>query len=232
MKTLILLFIAIHIQTASGLRQPGQTHRHTTKACICKDARINGGWCPSCLVGYVAGVKIKSEMLFETIDAHGHDILPASFKCPLCQAALRTNGYCSRCRMGFVDQKAYLSPLTYYIATGRVVDRSKLSCERCRTNSGTRGWCDQCKVGMMGSVAIESRTEFDKAKIEFDRLLRAVRMLAECETCATALMTGGRCTKCKISYKLKEPTAKPSDEQLPSEPKHEVDEPREESSEQ
>ena len=41
--------------------------------CTCVAAKLSNAWCESCKVGYLAGLRIPSERLFDTLDAHGHD---------------------------------------------------------------------------------------------------------------------------------------------------------------
>jgi hypothetical protein len=180
----------------------------TATDCTCTAARLKNGWCEPCRVGYVASVEVRSRMLFETLDAHGHDIDPASIECGSCQAALKTDGFCDRCRWGFVDKKLYFSRLTYYLARGEVKDVSKLTCRTCAKNAtkvklplDPHRWCEQCKVGMVGNTAFKEKKDFDAASRELDRLLRAVRAAQRCEYCGVTLFMDSTCPKCNITYK-------------------------------
>lgn len=168
--------------------------------CSCAVNRIKGGWCEPCNVGYLASVRLESKMLFETLDAHGHDIDPSRFQCETCKAAIKSGGFCDSCRMGFVRGQAYLSRLTYHLARGVAHDPSTLECANCRKLSQSLGWCDRCKVGFIGNVAIADKAEFQRAAPEFQRFLDARKMLSTCETCAVALFAGGYCPICKKSY--------------------------------
>lgn len=170
--------------------------------CTCASARPRGGWCDACKVGYLAGIKIPSYALFEAIDAHGHDVKPDRIQCASCQWAMATDGYCERSRMGFVNKQAYLSRLTYELARGKPTSVDQLTCAACRAHAGRYGWCEACERGMIGNVAIRDRQDFAKTTVEFRRLLQAIRKLADCETCAVALFTGGTCMKCGISYTI------------------------------
>jgi hypothetical protein len=176
--------------------------------CTCAAARLANGWCDPCAIGYVASVEVRSKMLYEFLDAHGHDIKPASIECGSCQAALETDGFCERCRWGFVDKKLYFSRLTYQLARGEVKDVSKLTCRACAKNAAKaklpldpHRWCEQCKVGMVGNVAFKEKKDFEAASRELDRLLRAVRATQRCEQCAVALMQDATCLACGITYK-------------------------------
>ena len=185
---------------------------HAPEDCTCAKVEHDGGWCAACEVGYVAGVKIKSAMLFEAADAHAHDIIPERIRCETCKKAMASDGYCERSRMGFVDRQAYLSRLTYHVAKGRATKPANLACGTCRKNAKRTGWCDACQRGMIGYIAIDRHDDFVEAAKAYRRLLEAVRKLAECETCAVALFTGGRCLKCNVSYGERQPTDKPRNE--------------------
>jgi hypothetical protein len=146
-------------------------------------------------------------MLYELLDAHGHDIIPDSIECQSCQAALKTDGLCEECRWGFVDKKLYFSPLTYYLARGEVKDVATLTCRSCAANAAKlrlpldpNRWCDRCGIGMVGNVAFKDKKEFDAASRELDRLLRANRIADHCEFCAMALFQDTTCPKCNIAY--------------------------------
>lgn len=179
----------------------------TEPACICQSVRNTGGWCKACKVGYVAGVKIESALVFEALDAHGHDIDPDSIECPSCQRVLKTDGFCEHCRMGFVHGKAYMSRLTYHVAKGRIKDVDKIACPKCRKNAKSIGWCKACHVGMMGPVAIENEADFQRAKEAYTILRKAIEATKRCEICAAAIVTDGRCPKCNIRYKGGDPVA-------------------------
>ena len=62
-------------------------HPDRLKPCRCAPAKLHNGWCRPCAVGYVAGVKIKSHLLFEDLDAHGHQFDPAMIECESCHQA-------------------------------------------------------------------------------------------------------------------------------------------------
>ncbi len=177
--------------------------------CVCAVARLKGGWCPACKVGYLASVRITSEMLFEALDAHGHDFDPAAITCLTCQKAMTDGGYCDQCRMGFVHGQAYLSRLTYHLARGEARDPKGIACPKCRKNSQQAGWCDDCKIGMIGNVATADKKEYEDTLREFQRLLKAIQMIPRCESCAVAMFTGGTCPSCKISYKDGKPREDP-----------------------
>jgi hypothetical protein len=201
------------------LALPGVTAPPPGPDCTCAASRLENGWCGPCGVGYVASVEMRSQMLFEVLDAHGHDIDPGSIECKSCQLALKSDGFCTQCRWGFVDKKLYFSRLTYLLARGEVKDVAKLACRTCALNAAKtklpldpNRWCDRCQVGMVGNVAFKDRKEFDAASKELDRLLRAIRIADHCEFCAMALFQDSTCPKCNIAYEGgKKVAAKPAD---------------------
>ncbi len=151
------------------------------------------GWCRDCDAGFVAGYRVPSRALFETLDAHGHEIDVASLRCDSCRAAVKSDGFCSRCRRGYVDEMAYLSRLTYHVARGKARDVDTIGCDRCRENVRDHGWCQRCQVGMVRHFEVPRREDFEPALAAFRNLEAALAVLPSCERCATATFTGGRC---------------------------------------
>ncbi len=179
--------------------------------CTCAVTRMKGGWCTECKVGHLASVRVESESLFEILDAHGHHINPATIRCTSCAIAIKSEGFCERCGMGYVDGLAYVSMLTYQIAKGTPLDPTTIACRKCVTHASGFGWCDTCKVGMIGNVAIRDKRDYEHASKAFEKLLIANETAKKCETCALAIVTDSTCPKCKITYKdgKKRPTADP-----------------------
>ena len=177
--------------------------------CTCKAARLNGGWCSECNVGYVAAVGIESADLFEALDAHGHEIDPQRIECSSCQKALRSDGFCERCRMGFVKKQAYLSRLTYHLALGKQTAAENITCKTCTDLAGKTGWCDKCRIGWIGFVSTDRKKDYAKAARAYAIVVAAVKMLQKCDTCAVAMVTGARCPSCNLFYKDGKPTEPP-----------------------
>ena len=92
---------------------------HSPHTASCEEARRINGWCDAENAGYVASVQIRSRFLYEVLDAHGHEIIPAKVTCETCRKALTTDGYCPAHKMGFVHGEAFMSPLTYHLARAR-----------------------------------------------------------------------------------------------------------------
>lgn len=170
-------------------------------ACRCGVFRLEGGWCSACEIGYLAGVRIESELLFEVLDAHGHDIDPRAIRCGICKEAIESDSFCDKCRIGWIGKRAYMSRLTYHLTKGETRVLASIKCATCNEGAAKGGWCEKCRVGMIGNVAITDKADFDRALKEYRRLLVAVRLSSHCEMCAVALMSNGTCTMCKKTYK-------------------------------
>jgi hypothetical protein len=179
--------------------------------CACEAAKALNTWCDACKVGYVAGIRIESALLYEELDAHGHDIDPDRIECPSCRKALAADGFCHRCNIGFVNEQAYLSKLAYNLALGERVDPDSLTCETCRRNAGRYGWCDRCHVGMVGNVRIRDRGQYARAVVAYETVLAAIERLPKCWICAAAMINDGYCVKCRIRYR----DGKPVEPQTP-----------------
>lgn len=173
--------------------------------CECVVGRLENGWCKPCRVGYVAGFPMKSPMLWEALDAHGHDIDPQKIECANCQKQMTQDGFCEPCKWGFVGGQLYFSRLTYLLAQGS--PQSSYSCKSCETSSKDHGWCQACAVGMIGNVRIPDQKVYLAAIPQLQKLKAAIAMLKECHFCAAALFLDGRCHKCRVQYRDGKPTA-------------------------
>lgn len=169
-------------------------------ACVCDEVRTTNGWCPRCDTGYVAGVEVESEQLFETLDPHGHDLAFSTIRCESCRAAMGPDGWCDSCRMGYVRGQVYFTPLTHAYAKGRVVDPGAHGCQRCVANSASLGWCEDCHRGLVGVVAFYDRDTFALIERERRTLVAAIAKVPDCEQCACAMVVHGTCPRCLINY--------------------------------
>lgn len=167
----------------------------------CAAARLTNLWCEACNVGYVAGVRFDSRMLFEAVDAHGHDLVLSTISCPTCKAEMERDGFCDTCRRGWIRKQAYYSRLTYRLAQGRALDPAAISCPACRQNATRYGWCGRCGVGMVGNVAISDRAAFDDGCRGFELMLAAIDASRRCKTCALAVLNDAKCFACGLTYR-------------------------------
>ena len=167
----------------------------------CEEAKRTDGWCREANVGYVASLAIRSPLLYEALDAHGHAVDPSAVACGTCRAALKSDGFCADHRMGYVGGEAYLSPLTYHLARGRAIDPAAITCRACRRHTRGIGWCDRHRIGIVGRVALEDRREFDDLVKAYRVLEDAIRISERCETCAAAMVAEGYCPVHRLKYK-------------------------------
>lgn len=208
----LALLLAMGILLIAGWRSlggrqvsPGTDARSAT-TCTCEEARAGNGWCEACERGYVAAREIRSRMLFEALDAHGHDLDPAIMSCTTCRRLREEGGFCESCRFGWVDGQAYMSRLTFHLARGRP---RALSCAACRDPERPAGWCDSCARGWTGNVSFSDPDDYRDAKREFARLEAAIEASSRCETCALVLLVDGKCPYCGITYRDGEATPGP-----------------------
>jgi hypothetical protein len=173
----------------------------TAVAADCEEAKRTNAWCAAADAGYVASVEIRSRMLYEALDAHGHVIDPKGLTCEACRKARDTDGFCPAHRMGFVAGLAYLSPLTYQLARARVVDPAAITCPACREHTRGIGWCDEHGLGIAGRFALDDRASFETLREAHRILLLAVEVSARCETCAAAMVADGYCPAHRIQYR-------------------------------
>lgn len=126
--------------------------------CSCEQERLRNGWCEACRIGYVAATEIRSKELYDTLDAHGHDVDVAGLACSDCRDAARADGFCGTHGRGFVGGRAYLSRLAYHLARGEteaVQDELALvaravetaaRCELCAAAMVLDGTCPACRL--------------------------------------------------------------------------------------
>ena len=188
---------------------PAPAEETPEAACTCEAARVDTGWCERHAVGYVASVPIRSRLLYETLDAHGHTLDLDAFNCATCREAIREDGFCERDRIGFVGTLAYFSRLTYELARGEKRHPSEIACPVCRENAGSHGWCETHGVGMIGAVQMKDRRGYDAAAAALGILIAAGEMAATCEDCAVAMITDSLCARHRISYREGKAVAAP-----------------------
>lgn len=200
-----LFFFAILIAILAPPQGRGHTEDPPAEVpCSCDILRRSNGWCRQCRVGYVAGARIESHVLFDALDLRGHPVDIPSLECEGCRQAASKNSICARCGWGIAGGKVYSSKLTYYLALAQQ-ESDPIECDSCRTCSSGAGWCESCGRGWTGSFAYRDRRVYEAAAREYALLKLAVRTLDRCETCAVARYFGSRCPACGIEYRDGEP---------------------------
>ena len=178
----------------------GGAESPTPGTCACAQAIDSDGWCDVHGLGYIGSVEITSARLYETLDAHGHEVDPETFTCATCRRAIELQGFCDVHRVGFLGGQAYFSRLSYLLARAERIDASTIVCATCRGHLGGRGWCEACGMGLVGRIVIRDRASYD----EVDRALAIVESAGQtasrCEHCAVAMVTDTTCPYCGIRY--------------------------------
>ena len=173
------------------------THPPQLTCADCRAALPVNGWCTVCEIGYVAAVRIRSHLMHEMLDAHGHDITDWTHDCLDCAERIETDGFCSLCGFGFVDGKLYFTALTWSLGLGLVIDLAANDCAVCRDRSAGSWWCDECRRGIVGNVAFTDEKKFERAQTEYRRLVAALTSLERCEACAISQFQGIECPDCR-----------------------------------
>ncbi len=200
------------LQSSASLNHAAQHPSFDPNApCTCDTAKYVNGWCHKCNVGFIAGHRVESALLFETLDAHGHLVDLSQVECESCQTAIKSNGFCTRCGRGYVDGLTYFSRLTHGLAQGMALDQASVTCELCRSHFDQTGWCDACGSGrgIVGNVAISDRKTFEVTAGEYKLLFAAIEKVKTCELCACAMVVHRTCPICLIDYSGDKPVQVP-----------------------
>ncbi len=201
---------------------PGYAHppQAPQTGCICSQATLQSGWCIEHERGYVFGIAIQSQMLFEAMDTHGHEVRGDSLTCGGCRKAFAGGSICPVCTWGFHEGKIYRSKLTWLSARGEPVAVKSLTCPTCSALAEAslalarqpavrptsrpakpvvdleKGWCAEHHCGFVGNVRFRAPDDFAAARVEYARLLRSRATLQRCELCAVGVLYGTACPKC------------------------------------
>ena len=172
-----------------------------SKEDACAEARRSHAWCEAGGTGFIAGIEIRSQVLWEALDAHGHDVDVERLGCAVCRKAKAAGGFCDEHAMGWAGGTAYLSRLTYHLARAESVEADLLASLTCGKQAETGGWCEECGLGIVGNIVFRDRQEFEAMAWEIEVLRAAIERSAECETCAAAMIVDGRCPVHRIQYR-------------------------------
>ena len=180
-------------------------------ACVCDAPFETNAWCEAHSVGQIGPLEIRSRVLFETLDAHGHVVDPSTFECSACQEAIRTSGFCETHRVGFSRGLAYFSRLTYELSRGTRLDTTGIDCAVCLENvTALRGWCPTHRRGIAGNVVISDPAAYARVERALEVVEAASAVAERCEHCAAAMVTDSQCPLCRITYDGGRPIAKPA----------------------
>ena len=166
---------------------------------VCKDG---SGWCSPCKEGAVYGVAIKSGKLYKALC--GVEVKDkGKIKCGGCTIALKKNGKCEHCKVTFHDGKYYRSPIAVVLAHGKAVEVKTIKCGGCKKAADSKkgGFCSPCGTGIVGGMAFMGAKLFQEALMAMNTLVDAAGVAGKCESCATAMVTDGKCDACKVEFK-------------------------------
>ena len=161
-------------------------------------AKKGEGFC--CGKGQIHGVELTSRNLYDALA--GQKLEADKIKCAGCKYAAKNNGVCSHCRVGVAGDKLYHSLLSHKLAKGQPITARMASlCGGCKTAYKDHGRCTGCSVGFVSHRMFKDQADYDAALAARKTILAAAAMSKKCETCAVAMVTDGKCTKCKLSFK-------------------------------
>ena len=172
------------------------------KGCA-KVVETGEGFC--CGKGRSFGVPMTSKKLYAALVGHRIDATPdAKYPCKACLKLLKTHGRCDH--RALVIGKRYQSPVSYRLAKGSptpddflVVSPSQ--CEGCRSAYHKNGRCDSCHVGFVAGRVYDQEADYVAALAAYKTLAEAVELTSQCESCAVAKVTDGRCEGCNVGFK-------------------------------
>lgn len=206
MRAVVATLLLCILSVGAVLAQAGAVEA----PCTCLSAPATNGWCEKHGIGWVAMVPIRSRMLFDSLDAHGHQVDLTTFHCPTCQKAIQTDGVCEEHSIGFVNKLAYFTRLAYELARSVYREPAEIECPDCRKNAATSGWCAKHGVGMIGGFAIRDEEGWKIAARLTDVLRIAAKKVPECERCALAIVYDSDCPIHNIYYKDGVPVPPPA----------------------
>ena len=156
------------------------------------------GFC--CGKGMAFGINLTSEKLYKTLA--GVEMDSTKMKCGLCKKAAETDGKCAHCNVQFAKGKAYKSPVSYALAKGDPIAKEKVAkCKGCLIAHSTDKRCTACDVGFVAQRMFKGVDLYEAARVAFATLTEAAKVAQKCEACAIAMVTDGKCDKCKVSFK-------------------------------
>ncbi|MCZ6684130.1 MAG: hypothetical protein O7B26_13200 [Planctomycetota bacterium] len=170
--------------------------------CTCKDIKKTGaGWCSECKGGAMYGVKLTSAKLYEALQ--GKKVKDVEkMKCAGCKTAATKGGTCKHCKVAFHDGKSFHSPVSATLAKGKKVEPDKIKCKGCKSASTKGGgFCTGCDAGIVKGLSFKGKDDFKAAKNAMTTLTKAAKTVSDCEACAVAMVTDGKCAACKVQFK-------------------------------
>lgn len=166
------------------------------------------GWCDKCKVGYYDGVKLTFRPAYDVLQPVAADKLAE--KCAGCKKAAASNGTCDQCHIRFIDKQGYKSWVAVHFAGAERFDAEKSKCDDCKRSKAAYRSCRACGANVIGNRSFKDVKAFEAALPA--RMALQSASATKCEGCAVAVLTNGKCEKCKLEYANGQPTAEGADQ--------------------
>ena len=160
-------------------------------------AKKGDGFC--CGKGKIYGVELTSKKLYNALA--GREMATDKIRCPGCQAAAKSSGACSHCKVAMADGKMYRSMMSHALAKGTPISEDKMGCGGCKTAHKAGGFCDGCGMGFVASRMFKDKAVYEVASKAYKTLTIAAKAATKCVGCAVAMVTDGKCDPCNVSFK-------------------------------
>lgn len=84
----------------------------------------------------------------------------------ICDWARSHNGWCEKCRVGYVSGVAVPSALLFETLDphGHVISHDSIECPNCRAAIADDGWCETCRIGWKDGLAWMTRITWTSSK--------------------------------------------------------------------
>jgi hypothetical protein len=136
----------------------------------------------------------------------------ASYACTTCDEIKKSGeGWCDHCKSGMFafiqvkDGNLYKTMQTSAygktVMKGETKKLAEIKCADCKKMAEAHkdGFCKKCDAGMVGGRCFKGKETFEKAEHAMKIMREAAT--ASCKECATAMLTDGKCSHCKVAYK-------------------------------
>lgn len=161
------------------------------------------GFC--CGKGRSFGVPMTSKRLYAVLVGQKLDAAAgAKYPCKECPETLKSHSKCHHKKL--MVGRMYQSPVSYRLAKGTPTPEFYLAafsppCKSCMSAYKVNGRCDLCCVGFVAGRMYDDAEEHKAALVAYKTLTKAAKFAAQCESCAVAIVTDGRCDGCNASFK-------------------------------
>lgn len=174
------------------------------KACAsCEKIKVSGdGWCTSCANGVWTGLPVKSKAVYVILEGEALPADVTTLKCAECVKVAKTGGVCTTCNRHYVRGRVYRSAIVYAIVKGEPIKADVPSkCPTCaKAILAGEGYCDACKVFHVRHYTFKEKPAYETAVAASKTVVEAIKASATCESCASVMLTDGKCGKCGTTF--------------------------------